>query len=156
MPRLRSSIPNLCSRATRRIRDFDLRLGGCGICTSEIYFLIFLENNERKRLKWPSARFCDSTYGSGATPYGARVLRAPYMIKTWGLEHLIASNNRKYLENYSMYLKEGIEATRRMFWLLEVLDDAKPSTQRLEDLATKSSGACQTRDSGTAYRHRMF
>jgi hypothetical protein len=25
-------------------------------------------------------------------------------------------SNRKYLEDYSMYLKEGPEATRRMFW----------------------------------------
>ena len=41
MPRLRSLIPILCSGATRRIRDFDLRLGGYGICASEIYFSIF-------------------------------------------------------------------------------------------------------------------
>ena len=61
MPRLRSLIPKLCSGATRRIRDFDLRLRGCGICASEIYFSIFLENKEGKRLKWPSAWFCDST-----------------------------------------------------------------------------------------------
>ena len=54
MPRLRSLIPNLCSGATRKIQDFDLRLGGCRICASEIYFSIFLENNEGNRLKWPS------------------------------------------------------------------------------------------------------
>jgi hypothetical protein len=35
--------------------DFDLRLGGCGICASEICFSNFLEDNEGKRLKWPSA-----------------------------------------------------------------------------------------------------
>jgi hypothetical protein len=51
MPHLKSLIPYLCSGATRRIRDFDLRLGGCGICALEIYFSIFLENNEGKRLK---------------------------------------------------------------------------------------------------------
>jgi len=51
MPRLKSLNPNLCSGATCGKRDFDLRLGGCGICASEIYFLIFLENNEGKRLK---------------------------------------------------------------------------------------------------------
>jgi hypothetical protein len=48
MPRLESLIPNLCSGATRSKKNFDLRLGGCGICASEIYFLIFLENNEKK------------------------------------------------------------------------------------------------------------
>jgi hypothetical protein len=51
MPHLRSLIPNLCSGVTRKIRDFDLRLGSCGICASEIYFSIFLENNEAKKLK---------------------------------------------------------------------------------------------------------
>ena len=43
-----------------------------------------------------------------------------------------------------------------MFRSLEVLKDASTSTQCLQDSATKSSGACQTRGSGTAYRHRMF
>ena len=49
MPRLKSLIPNVSSGATRSIRDFDLRLGGCGICASEIYFSIFLENKEGKK-----------------------------------------------------------------------------------------------------------
>ena len=65
-------------------------------------------------------------------------------------------SKRKYLEDYSTYLKEGPEATRRTLWLLEVLKDALPSTRRLQDSATKSSGAYQTRGSGTTYRHRMF
>ena len=153
MPRLRSLIPILCSGATRRIRDFDLSLGGCGICASDIYFSIFLKNNEGKRLKWPSAWFCDSTWGSGATPYGARVLCAPYMIKISGLEHLTASKQPEVLGGL-LDVFEG--RPRRMFWLLEVLEDALPSTRRLQNSATKSSRACQTRGSGTAYRHRMF
>ena len=33
----------------------------------------------------------------GATPYGARVLRAPYMIKISELEHLIASKQTEVL-----------------------------------------------------------
>ena len=49
MPRLKYLIPNIGSGATCSIRDFDLRLGGCGICASEIYFSIFLENNEGKK-----------------------------------------------------------------------------------------------------------
>ena len=48
MPQLKSLIPNISSGATRSIRDFDLRLGGHGICASEIYFSIFLENKEEK------------------------------------------------------------------------------------------------------------
>ena len=44
-----------------KLKDLYSRLGGCGICVSEIYFLNFLENNEAKILKWPSAWFCDST-----------------------------------------------------------------------------------------------
>ena len=49
MPSLRSLIPNISSGATRSIKDFDLRLEGCGICASEIYFSNFLENNEGKK-----------------------------------------------------------------------------------------------------------
>ena len=30
-------------------RDLNSRLGGCGICASEIYFSIFLENKEEKK-----------------------------------------------------------------------------------------------------------
>ena len=33
------------------LRDINSRLRGCGICASEIYFSIFLESNEGKRLK---------------------------------------------------------------------------------------------------------
>ena len=49
MPRLKFLIPNLRLGATRGKRDFDLRLGGCWIYASEIYFLIFLENKWRKK-----------------------------------------------------------------------------------------------------------
>jgi hypothetical protein len=68
-------------------------------------------------------------------------------------------SNWKYLEDYLTYLKEGPEATRRMFWLLEVLEgcsDYLKYRKYLEDSATKSSGACQIRGSGTAYMHRIF
>jgi hypothetical protein len=51
MPCLKSLIPNLYSGATRSLRDFDLRLGGCEICASDIYFSNCLENNEGKILK---------------------------------------------------------------------------------------------------------
>jgi len=34
-----------------KLRDLNSRLGGCGICVSEIYFSNILKNNEEKRLK---------------------------------------------------------------------------------------------------------
>ena len=34
-----------------KLRDLNSRHGSCGICVLEIYFSIFLENNEGKRLK---------------------------------------------------------------------------------------------------------
>ena len=153
MPWLKSLIPNLRSGATHSIRDFDLRLGGCEICASEIYFSIFLEN----RLKWPSAwilRF--NLRLGGYSIWSASTSRTIYDQRFQGLSSSQPRSKQNYLEDYSTYLKEGPEATRRMFWLLEVLNDAQPSTRRLQNSATKSSGACQTRNSGTAYRHRMF
>ena len=118
-------------------------------------FFKFLENNEAKRLKWPSTWFCDSTYCLGATPYGVRVLRAPYMIKISGLEHLTASKQMEVLEGL-LDVSEGKTRSNQKDVKLEVLEDAQPSTRCLQDSATKSSGACQTPDSGTTYRHRMF
>ena len=40
-----------------------------------------------------------------------------------GLSTSQPRSNQKYLEDYSTYLKEGPEAIRRTFWLLEVLED---------------------------------
>ena len=71
-----------------------------------------------------------------------------------GLSTSQPRSNRRYLEDYLTYLKEGLDVIRRMFWLLEVFEDSLPSTRRLQDSATKSSGACQNRGSGTAHRHR--
>ena len=156
MPHVRSLIPNLCLGATRKIWDFDLRLGGCRICASEIYFLIFLENNEGKRLKWPSTWFCDSTKARELLHMEPEYFVHHIWSRFWGLSTSQPRSKWKYLKDYSTYLKEGPEATRRMFWLLEVLEDAQPSTRRQQDSVTKSSGACQTRGSGTAYRHIVF
>ena len=74
-----------------------------------------------------------------------------------GLEHLIASfQPKKYSKDYSKHSIEDSEALDEMFRALETLEDTFRSTRRLQDSATKSSGACQTRGSETAYRHRMF
>ena len=70
-----------------------------------------------------------------------------------GLEHLIASiQPNKYLEDYSKYSMEHW----RIPETFEELEDVFRNSRRLQNSATKSSGACQTRDSRTAYRHRMF
>ena len=73
-------------------RDLNSRLGGCGIYVSKIYFSIFLKNKEEEK-DWsdPQPDSAIQPKARGATPYGARVLRAPYMIKILGLEHLTAS-----------------------------------------------------------------
>ena len=92
-----------------KLRDLNSRLGGCEICVSKIYFSNFLENNEGKRLKWPSAWFCDSSKGSGATPYGAQVLPHHIWLRFRGLSTSQPRSNQKYLKDYSMYLKEDPE-----------------------------------------------
>jgi len=63
-----------------------------------------------------------------------------------GLEHLTASMQPEVLGR-SFEALDGA---------LEVLKDDFRSTRRLQYSATKSSGACQTRGSGTAHRRRMF
>ena len=63
---------------------------------------------------------------------------------------------RRVLEDYSKDSRGRPRRTRQMFGSLEVLEDVSTSTRCLQVLAMKSSGACQTRGSGTAHRRRMF
>ena len=70
-----------------------------------------------------------------------------------GLEHLIASiQPNKYSEDYSKYSMEHW----RIPEAFEELEDVFRSTRRLQNSATKSSEACQTWGSGTAYRRKIF
>ena len=69
------------------------------------------------------------------------------------LEHLIASMQpRKHSEDYS---KQSMEHWR-IPETFEALGNVFRSTRRLQDSTTKSSGACQTQGSGTAYRRGIF
>ena len=152
MPRLKSLIPNLRSGATHSKRDFDLRLGAAGYRRQRFIIQIFW------KIVWSDLQ-PDSAIQP--KPRGLLHMEREYFAHhIWsrfqGLSTSQPRSKQKYLKDYSMYLKEGPKATRRMFWLLEVLEDAQPSTRCLKDSATKSSGACQTRDSGTPYRYRMF
>ena len=123
MPRHKSLIPNLRSGATRSKRDFDLRLGGCGICASKIYFLNFLKKKEEKD--------CSDPQPNSAIQPKARGLlhmeREYFVHHIWSRFRSLSTSqprsNQKYLEDYSTYLKKGPEATRRTFWLPEVLKD---------------------------------
>ena len=151
MPRLKFLIPNLCSGATRSIRDFDLRLRGCGICASVIYFSNFFGKSWRKKTEetlnlilWFNLRLGGYSIWSTST---SRTIYdqdfgtwAPHSLEaigsTWGTTRRIW--RKAFLGG--VYLKEVSEATRRTFWLLEVLEDARQSTQRLQNSATKSSG----------------
>ena len=137
-------------------RYLNPRLGGRGIYASEVYFSNFWKIKKEK--DWS-----DHQPDSMIQPRARGLLymeREYFAHHIWsrfqGLSTSQTRSNRKYLENYSTNLNEGPEATRRRFRLPKVLEDALPSTWRLQDSATKSSGACQTRGSGTAYRHRMF
>ena len=70
-----------------------------------------------------------------------------------GLERLIASMQpKKYSKDYSKH-------SMKQWWIpeaLEALGNIFRSARRLQDSTMKSSGACQTRDSGTAHRHGIF
>ena len=102
-----------------KLKDLNSRLGGCRICALEIYFLNFLENKWRNKTEVTLSLILRFNLRLGG-----------YSI--WSASTSSTSqpqSNRKNLEDYSMSSKEGPEATRRMFWLLEVLEDAQPSTQ---------------------------
>ena len=156
MPRLKSLILNLCSGATRSIRDFDLRLGVAGYVYQRFVFNFFWKIMKEKDWSDPQPDSAIQPKTRGLLHMEREYFAHHIWSRFRGLSTSQSQRNWKYLEDYSTYLKEGLEATRRMFWPLEVLEDASPSTRRLQDSATKSKGPCQTRGSGTAYRHRMF
>ena len=124
MPRLKSLIPNLCSGDTHSIRDFDLRLGGCGICASEIYFSIFLENNKGKDWSDPQSDSAIQPKARGLLHMECEYFAHHIWSRFRGLSTSQPRSNHEYLEDYSAHQKEDSEATRRMFWLFEVLEDA--------------------------------
>ena len=90
MPRLRFLIPNLCPGAIRKMRDFDLSLRDCGICASEIYFSIFLENKEEKKTEVTLSLILRFNLRLG----GYSIWSA----STSGLEHLTASKQTEVHE----------------------------------------------------------
>ena len=138
-------------------RDLNSRLGGCRIYVSEIYFQFFWKIKKKKKTEVTlslilrfNLRLEDYSIWSASTS------RTIYDrdFGAWA-PHSLEANGSTWRTTRT-YLKEESKATRRMFWLLEVLDDSQPRTRRLQDSAKKSSGVCQTRDSGTAYRHKIF
>ena len=110
-------------------KDLNSRLGGCEIYISEIYFSNFLKNKEEEK-DWSDPQ-PDST--SQPKARGLLHMEREYFVHhKWsrfrGLSTSQPRSKWKYLKDYSTYLKEESEATRRMFWLLEELEDAQPST----------------------------
>ena len=95
MPRLKSLIQNLCLGATCGKRDFDLRLGGCRICASEIYFSNFWKIKKEK--DWS-----DTQPDSAIQPKARGLLHMEreylaHHIWISGLEHLTASKQPEVL-----------------------------------------------------------
>ena len=156
MPCLRSLIPNLCSEATCRIWDFDLRLGAAGYVHQRFIFQFFWEIMKEKDWSDPQPDSAIQPKARGLLHMEREYFAHHIWSRFRGLSTSQPRSKRKYLKHYSTYLKEGPEAIGRLFWLLEILKDAQPSTRRLQVSATKSLGACQNQGSGTAYRHRMF
>ena len=157
MPRLKSLIPNHCSGATRSFRDFDLRHGSCGICALEIYFSIFLKNNKGKKTEVTLSLILRVNLRLGGySIWSASTLRTIYMIKISGFEHLTASKQLEVLEEL-LDVSEGRDRSNQKDVLTTCSTRRRPpSTRRLQDSAMKSSGACQTRGSGTAHRHGII
>ena len=151
MPRLRSLIPNLCSGATRKMQDFDLRLGGCRICASEIYFSKILEIMKEKDWSDPQPDSAIQPKAQGLLHMeceyfahhiwsrfrGLSTSQPRSSGSTWRTTRRIRRNQKDVLTTRS---------TRRRH--------AKYSTPA--GLGYEELGACQTRDSGTAHRHKMF
>ena len=126
------------------------------MCIRHLFFKFFWKIMKEKDWSDPQPDFANQPKAQGLLHMEHEYFAHHIWSRFRGLNTSQPRSNRKYLEDYSTYLKEGLEATGMMFWLLEVLKDARPSTRRLQDSATKISGAYQTRGGGTAYRHRMF
>ena len=122
-------------------KDLNSRLEGCGIYVWEIYFSNFLKNKEEEK-DWSDPQ-PDSTIQPKARGL-LHMEREYFAHHIWsrfrGLSTSQPQSKWKYLKDYSTYLNEEPEATKWMFCLLEVLEDAQPSTRRLQDSATKSLG----------------
>ena len=78
-----------------------------GYVALDIYFSICLKNKGKKKTEVTLSLILRFNLRLGATPYGARVLRAPYMIKISGLEHLRASEQPKVFRGL-LDVSEGI------------------------------------------------
>ena len=88
----------------------------------------------------------------GATPYGARVLRAPYMIRILGLEHLTASEQPEVLEGL-LDISEGRPRSNKegCFGYLKysktpshVLDDCRTRLRRAQGLVRPGAAGLLT------------
>ena len=121
--------------------NLDSRLGGYGTRVINAYFSNFWKIKTRRlTTDLTLSLILRFNVRLGATPYGARVHRAPYKRRLSGLEHLTALMQPEVL-------RRSLEALRA----LEVLKDVFRSTCCLQYSATKSSEACQTRTHGTVH-----
>ena len=94
------------------------------ICIRDLFFK-FLKNKEEEK-DWSDPQ-PDSTIQPKARGL-LHMEREYFAHHIWsrfrGLSTSQPRSNHEYLEDYSTHQKEDSEATRRMFWLFEVLEDA--------------------------------
>ena len=111
---------NFCHEFTlilkSKLRNLNSRLEGCQICASEIYFSNFLENKEGKKTEVTLNLILRFNLRLGG--YSIWSASTSHTIDDQDFGGLSTSQPRskwKYLKDYSTYLKEGPEATRRAF-----------------------------------------
>jgi len=105
-------------------RDLNSRLGGCGIWVSEIYFQFFWKIMKQKDWSDPQPNSAIQPKARGLLHMEHEYFAHHIWSRFQGLSTSQPQGNHEYLEDYSAHQKEDSEATRRMFWLFEVLEDA--------------------------------
>ena len=100
---------------TRGLRD---------MCIRDLFFKFFWKIKEEKDWSDPQPNFAIQPKARGLLHMESEYFAHHIWSRFWGLSTSQPRSNYKYLEDFSAHQKEDPEATRRMFWLLEVLEDA--------------------------------
>ena len=154
MSRLKSLILNLRLGATCSKRDFDLRLWD--MWHQRFIFQFFWKI--KKEMDWsdPQPDCAIQPKARGLLHMEREYFAHHIWTRLSGLEHLTASEQTEVLGGLLDIPRGRPRSNQKDVLTTWSTRRRPPSTRRLQDSAMKSSGTCQTRGSGTAYRHRMF